>query len=100
MTQMKQWKDSPFRKPLILKGVRQSGKTCLLKEFGKLHYENTVYFNFDEQSELAQFFEGTKDVKRILENLSFAHGSPIHEQKTLIIFDEIQESIAALNSLI
>jgi len=99
LEKMKEWKDSPFRKPLILKGVRQSGKTWLLKEFGRRFYQNTAYFNFDEQPELRQFFETTKDVQRILENLTFVHGSPIKSETTLIIFDEIQECNAALNSL-
>ena len=51
------WKDSPYRKPLILKGVRQVGKTWILKEFGRRCYENTAYFNFDENEEYKQFFE-------------------------------------------
>ena len=93
------WKSSRQRKPLILKGVRQVGKTWLLKEFGKQQYENTAYFNFDENSELKQYFETTKDVKRILENLSVVHGGPILPGKSLIIFDEIQECNAALNAL-
>ena len=56
------WKNSPYRKPLILKGVRQVGKTWILKEFGRRCYENTAYFNFDENEEYKQFFETTKDV--------------------------------------
>ena len=56
------WKNSPYRKPLILKGVRQVGKTWILKEFGRRYYENTAYFNFDENEEYKQFFETTKDV--------------------------------------
>ena len=93
------WKNSKQRKPLILKGVRQVGKTWLLKEFGKQQYENTAYFNFDENSELKQYFETTKDVKRILGNLAVVHGRPILPGKSLIIFDEIQECNAALNAL-
>ena len=57
------WKNSPYRKPLILKGVRQVGKTWILKEFGNRYYENTAYFNFDENEEYRQFFETTKDVE-------------------------------------
>ena len=93
------WKKSEHRKPLILKGVRQVGKTWLLKEFGKKYYENTAYFNFDEQSELKQYFETTKDVHRIIQNLALINGAPIFKGKTLIIFDEIQECSAALNAL-
>jgi predicted AAA+ superfamily ATPase len=94
-----QWKQSKYRKPLILKGVRQVGKTWLLKEFGKRYYENIAYFNFDEQAELAEFFATTKDVKRILQNLTMVNGSRILPEKTLIIFDEIQECNKALNTL-
>ena len=67
------WKNSPYRKPLILKGVRQVGKTWILKEFGKRYYENTAYFNFDENEEYKQFFETTKDVHRILQNLMLVY---------------------------
>lgn len=94
-----QWKQSTHRKPLILKGVRQVGKTWILNEFGKRHYDNIAYFNFDEREELAEFFATTKDVKRILQNLAMVNGSPILPGKTLIIFDEIQECNKALNTL-
>jgi predicted AAA+ superfamily ATPase len=93
------WKQSKHRKPLILKGVRQVGKTWILKELGKRFYDNVAYFNFDEQEELAEFFEATKDTKRILQNLTMVNGSPILPEKTLIIFDEIQECNKALNTL-
>jgi predicted AAA+ superfamily ATPase len=93
------WGKSAERKPLILKGVRQVGKTWLLKEFGSKHYKNTAYFNFDEQIELKQYFEKTKDVHRILQQLSLVSGAPILPGETLIIFDEIQECPAALNAL-
>ncbi len=99
MDKLISWKKSEQRKPLILKGVRQVGKTWLLKEFGKKYYENTAYFNFDEQGELKQYFETTKDVQRILKNLDLINGSPIFPGRTLIIFDEIQECNAALNTL-
>ena len=75
------WKDSPYRKPLILKGVRQVGKTWILKEFGRRCYENTAYFNFDENEEYKQFFETTKDVDRILQNLMLASGQKILPEK-------------------
>ncbi len=93
------WKDSEFRNPLIIQGARQVGKTYLLKSFGKKHYESTAYFNFEKTPELAQFFEHSKEPKKILENLSVLHGSNIKPQNTLIIFDEIQECNQALNSL-
>ena len=93
------WKKSSFRKPLILKGIRQVGKTWLLKEFGKLYYENTAYFNFGENIDYKQFFETTKDVKRILRNLMLVSGQKIEPHKTLIIFDEIQDCPNVINSL-
>jgi len=93
------WKDSKYRKPLILKGVRQVGKTWILKEFGKRFYENVAYFNFDENEEYRQFFESTKDVNRILQNLVFASGQTVNPEKTLIIFDEVQDCPKVLNSL-
>lgn len=99
MKQLSDWKASPYRKPLILKGVRQVGKTWILKEFGRQYYENTAYFNFDENEEYRQFFETTKDVSRILQNLILASGQKILPEKTLIIFDEIQDCPQVINSL-
>ena len=99
LKQLQDWKNSPYRKPLILKGVRQVGKTWILKEFGKQYYENTAYFNFDENEEYKQFFEITKDVDRILQNLMLASGQKIMPEKTLIIFDEIQDCPNVINSM-
>lgn len=93
------WKDSPYRKPLILKGVRQVGKTWILKEFGRRYYENTAYFNFDENEDYKQFFETTKDVSRILQNLMLANGEKILPGKTLIIFDEVLDCPKVINSM-
>ena len=93
------WKHSPYRKPLILKGVRQVGKTWILKEFGRRYYENVAYFNFDEQEEYQQFFETTKNVDRILQNLMLASGQTIHPEKTLIIFDEVQDCPKVINAM-
>ena len=94
-----EWKNSKDRKPLILKGARQVGKTYILKEFGKNNYENIAYFNFDHDDNLAELFKNTKNPKRIIEQLSLVDGKKIMPQKTLIIFDEIQECPNALNSL-
>lgn len=94
-----EWKRSPYRKPLILKGVRQVGKTWLLQEFGRLYYENTAYFNFDEHREYGQLFSINKDVKRILQELSLISGQAILPEKTLIIFDEIQDCPDVINTL-
>ena len=76
-------------KAIVLLGARQVGKTFLLKRFGLDYFESVAYFNFDQQNELKQFFETTKDPKRILQNLTLVHGKPILPHKTLIIFDEI-----------
>ena len=99
LKELVEWKNSKYRKPLILKGVRQVGKTWILKEFGKKYYKNVAYFNFDENLEYKQFFETTKDVKRILQNLSLISGEKIEAEKTLIIFDEIQDCPDVINSL-
>jgi uncharacterized protein len=99
MNDLLRWKQSKNRKPLLLKGVRQVGKTWALKEFGRKHYLNTAYFNFDEQLEYKQFFETTKDIDRILQNLMMASSQRIVPEDTLVIFDEIQECPEALNAL-
>lgn len=94
-----QWKNSPHRKPMILRGSRQTGKTWLMKEFGKTAYKNYVYFNFDEQPELKSLFETNKNPHRLIELLSLIAGIKIEPQHTLVIFDEIQECSEALNAL-
>ena len=92
------WKDSKRRKPLILRGARQVGKTWVLQEFGKRYLADCLYVNFERQEEHRQFFQTTKDVHRILQNLSMASGKKITTD-TLIIFDEIQACEEALNTL-
>ena len=99
LEQLAEWKIKSSRKPLLLTGIRQVGKTWLLKHFGKKYFVDTAYFNFERQEELSQFFRTTRDPGRIIDNLSLVHGRAIQPQKTLIIFDEIQESGEALNSL-
>jgi predicted AAA+ superfamily ATPase len=94
-----QWKISEDRKPLILRGARQVGKTWLMKEFGRTEYKNFVYFNFDEEEELCSIFETNKNPKRIVDLLALIAGEQILPGDTLIILDEIQECPAALNSL-
>ena len=94
-----EWKKSEDRKPMVLRGARQVGKTWLMKEFGRLEYEGFVYLNFDEEDELKSIFEVNKNPHRILELLSMLSGEKILPGKTLIIFDEIQECPDALNSL-
>ena len=99
LQQMQRWKEDPERKPLILKGARQVGKTWLMKEFGAAAYEDSVYFNFDEEPELHSVFQTNKNPQRIIELLSLIAEKKIHPEKTLILFDEIQECPDALNSL-
>ncbi len=99
MKELIAWKESPYRKPLIMKGVRQVGKTWLLREFGRLYYDNVAYFNFDENPEYREFFARTKDVRRILPNLAMAGGQDILPEKTLLIFDEVQDAPEVLNAL-
>lgn len=98
MQELLKWKDSKRRKPLVLRGARQVGKTWVLEEFGKSFPDGFVRFNFDREPEYAQFFQSTKDVRRILQNLSMASGQKITKD-TLIIFDEIQACEEALNCL-
>jgi len=93
------WKNDPDRKPLILKGARQVGKTWLMKEFGRKQYADCVYLNFDEEDELSSIFETNKNPHRIIELLGLLNGRKIIPAETLIIFDEIQECSAALNAL-
>ena len=93
------WKNSPNRKPLILQGARQVGKTYILREFGQKYYGNVAYFNFERSDNLGGLFSETKDPKRLLEQLSLLNNQKITPEKTLIIFDEIQECPEALNSL-
>lgn len=93
------WKESKDRKPLILRGARQVGKTFILKEFGEKYYDTVAYFNFDHDDGLSSLFSNTKDPKRILEQLTLINGKKINPETTLIIFDEIQECPDALNSL-
>lgn len=93
------WKSSEERKPMVLKGARQVGKTWLMKEFGRNYYKSYVYFNFDEEDDLKSIFESNKNPQRIIELLSMIAGEKILPGETLIIFDEIQECPEALNTL-
>lgn len=96
---LKNWKCDADRKPLILKGARQVGKTWLMEQFGKEYYEDYFYFNFDEEEEIASIFKSNKDPFRIIELLGLLKGKKIEPEKHLIIFDEVQECPQALNSL-
>ena len=99
METLKEWKVSKTRKPLIIRGARQVGKTWLMKEFGKNYYKSYVYFNFDEEDSLKSIFDTNKNPQRIIELLSLIAGEKIVPGETLVIFDEIQECPSALNAL-
>jgi len=96
---LQKWRSKPTRKPLLIMGARQIGKTTMLKSFGKEMYDNFLYINLEKQTVLHKFFTGDKDPKEILKNLSLIHGQNIIPDKTLIILDEIQECRDALISL-
>ena len=96
---MKQWKESKFRKPLIIEGARQVGKTWLMKEFGKEFYRKTVYINFDDNRIIRELFTATQDTEKIIMGLEIYADTTISPEDTLIIFDEIQEVPEALKSL-
>lgn len=97
--QLIHWKDRPDRRPLILEGARQVGKTWVMQNFGKKHYEKTAYFNFENSKELQQEFKMSKSPDRIINILELYCGFKITAGDTLIIFDEIQECEDALVSL-
>ena len=99
IAELVRWKNSAERKPMVLKGARQVGKTWLMKEFGENYYDSFVYFNFDEEEELKSIFKANKNPHRIIELLSMICSEKINPEKTLIIFDEIQECPEALNTL-
>lgn len=99
LIQLQEWKRNPRRKPLIVRGARQVGKTWALKRFGEIAYEDVAYFNFEEDKRLGSFFESDRSPEKIIANLSLYRKTPILPEKTLIILDEIQESNDALNSL-
>jgi len=99
MAELLGWKNKRNRKPLIIEGARQVGKTWLMKEFGRLHYQNTVYINFDSDLSIRELFDQDMNVNRIITGLELFSGQKIDAEKTLIIFDEIQEVPSALSSL-
>ena len=93
------WKNSKRRKPLIIEGARQVGKTWLMKEFGKQAYADTVYINFDSNSRMADLFSADLDTDRLILGLELYAGRKINPDNTLLIFDEVQEVPRALASL-
>ena len=93
------WKNKPNRKPLLVQGARQVGKTYAIKAFGKSDFSQCIYLNFDENPEYKDFFKNTKEVTRIITNIELAFGVKIEPENTLLFFDEIQECNEALNTL-
>ena len=94
-----QWKKSKRRKPMIIEGARQVGKTWLMKEFGKQAYADTVYINFDSNSRMAELFASDLDTDRLIMGSELYAGKKINPDNTLLIFDEVQEVPRALASL-
>lgn len=99
MNKLEAWKADPDRLPLIIRGARQVGKTWLMKEFGRTHFEKCAYISFDQNRRMEQLFAGDFNVDRILQGLAIESGVEIVPETTLIILDEIQEVPAALQSL-
>lgn len=99
MNNLKKWKNSVNRKPLIIRGARQVGKTWLMKEFGKNCYEKYAYINFDDNIRMNKLFEGDFDLPKIIQGFKIESGVNIEPENTLIILDEIQETPKALKAL-
>ena len=99
MEQMRKWKARKRRKPLIIRGARQVGKTWLMKEFGANEYEQVVYINFDNNQRMKKLFEEGMEVERLVTGLELYAGHKIDPSNTLLIFDEVQEVPQALSSL-
>lgn len=99
MEQLQKWKTKKRRKPLIIRGARQVGKTWLMKEFGVREYGATVYINFDNNERMKTLFEGSLEVERLITGLELYAGHKIDPDNTLLIFDEVQEVPKALTSL-
>ena len=96
---LKKWKTKPDRKPLIIRGARQTGKTWLMKEFGKNHYSHIAYVNFESSKSLNSLFSDDYDINRIIAAIQIETGIQIKAENTLIILDEIQEAKGAITSL-
>lgn len=96
---LSQWKRKPNRKPLIIQGARQVGKTWVMKAFGAAEFEQVAYINFDNNPQMQALFGGDFDINRLLLGLSIESGVSINADNTLLIFDEIQEVPQALTAL-
>lgn len=98
MKELRRWKASPRRKPLVLKGARQVGKTWLMKELGRQCYAKTAYVNFDRNPRMKQVFDQDLDIERILMAINLETGVRVTPHDTLIIFDEVQEAPRAISA--
>jgi len=99
LTNLQAWKKSKSRKPLLIKGARQVGKTWLMREFGRQYYSEVVYVNLERNAIVRDLFEVDFDVKRILAGIEIATGQKINSANTLLIIDEVQESSSAITAL-
>jgi len=99
MNELYKWKDNKHKKPLIIKGARQVGKTWLMKEFGRAAYQNTVYINFENNRRMKELFSIDLNIERLVMGLELYSGQKIDPVSTLLIFDEVQEVPRALTSL-
>ncbi|WP_352407110.1 ATP-binding protein [Acetoanaerobium noterae] len=99
LDELVKWKQKKNKKPLIIRGARQVGKTWLMKKFGEIYYENTIYINFDNNIQIKNLFEQDMDITRIVLGLEIYSGTKINPENTLLIFDEIQEAPKALTAL-
>jgi predicted AAA+ superfamily ATPase len=94
-----QWKDSGDRKPVIIEGIRQCGKTWILKHFGEAEFEDVAYFNFEYDDRLQKIFDGDLNVSRIVKDLGIIRNKSIQPGRTIVILDEIQVCHRAITSL-
>ena len=99
LKELELWKNSNDRKPLIIRGARQVGKTWIIQEFGNKNYEKVAYINFDGNERMERLFQGDFDIERLIEGLKIETGVNIEKENTLLIFDEVQEVPKALTSL-
>ena len=99
MQQLLEWKNRPNRKPLIIKGARQVGKTWLMREFGRQHFKKVAYVTFYNNKRMARVFDDDYDIDRIIMNINIETKTEVTPGDTLIIFDEIQEAPKAMESL-
>ena len=99
MSELVQWKGRPDRKPMLIRGARQVGKTWLMREFGRTHFKKTAYINFDDNKRMAALFQGNLDIQRIVTALQIEADTFVTPEDTLLIFDEVQEVPRALTSL-